>query len=143
MIHPAAPARAADPAAPLRRVRTISLAGPPGRLDHMALDPVHHRLFVANMPNSSLDVVGLERGKLMKQVPGQHGIQGIAYAPDLDLIFVGNGSGYFNLFDGRDYRLLKSLHLHDDCDNVRYDPRTHRAYVIHAPRSLAVIAAKT
>jgi hypothetical protein len=31
----------------------------------------------------------------------------------------------------------------DDCDNVRYDPRTQRVYVIHAPQSLAVVDAKT
>src|SRR5436309_9742577 len=69
-------------AAPLRRVQTIPLAGPEGRLDHLALDPVHHRLFVANMANSSLDVVDLGQGKLIRQVPGQREIQGIAYAPD-------------------------------------------------------------
>ena len=56
-----APATVPEPA-PLRRVQTIPLAGTAGRLDHMALDPVHHRLFVANMPNSSLDVVDLARG---------------------------------------------------------------------------------
>jgi hypothetical protein len=143
-VYRATPLRAIEPdAAPLRRVQTIPLAGPEGRLDHLALDPVHHRLFVANMPNSSLDVVDLEQSKLIRQVPGQREIQGIAYAVDLDLIFVGDGSGSFNIFDGRDYHLLKSLHPGDDCDNVRYDPATQRAYVIHAPRSLAVIDAKT
>jgi DNA-binding beta-propeller fold protein YncE len=129
--------------APLQRVQTIPLTGPSGRLDHMALDTVRHRLFVANTPNDSLDVLDLTQGKLLKQVPGQRGIQGIAYAADLDLIFVGNGSGSFNVFDGRDYHLLKSLHPGDDCDNVRYDPRAQRAYVIHAPQSLAGVNAKT
>jgi DNA-binding beta-propeller fold protein YncE len=127
----------------LKRIQVIALSGPEGRLDHLALDAVHHRLFVANMPNSSLDVVDLEQGKLVHQVPGQHGIQGIAYAPDLNLIFVGNGSGSCNVFDGRDYRLVKSLRPGDDCDNVRYDPKTQRAYVIHAPQSLAVVDART
>src|SRR5207245_673501 len=46
-------------------------------------------------------------------------------------------------FDGRDYHRVKSLHPGDDCDNVRYDPKTQRAYVIHGPQSLAVIDAKT
>jgi DNA-binding beta-propeller fold protein YncE len=143
-IRLATPLRAAEPGTPpLKRIHTISLAGPEGRLDHLALDPVHHRLFVANMPNSSLDVVDLERGKLLRQIPGQRGIQGIAYAPDLNLIFVGNGGGSFNIFDGRDYHRVKGLHPGDDCDNVRYDPRTHRAYVIHAPQSLAVVDART
>jgi DNA-binding beta-propeller fold protein YncE len=127
----------------LKQVGTIRLAGPEGRLDHLALDTVHRRLFIANMPNRSLDVVDLAQGKLIRQVPGQHEIQGIAYAPDLNLIFVGNGSGECNVFDGRDYHRVTSLHPGDDCDNVRYDPKTQRAYVIHAPQSLAVIDAKT
>ena len=85
-----AAARPGEPEnAPVRRIQTIPLAGPAGRLDHLALDPVHHRLFVANMPNNSLDVVDLQQGKLLRQVPGQRGIQGIAYAADLDVIFVG------------------------------------------------------
>jgi len=137
------PRTAGPETASLRRMQTIPLAGPTGRLDHLAVDPVHHRLFVANMPNSSLDVVDLVQGQLVKQVPGQRGIQGIAYAADLDVILVGNGSGELNLFNGRDYHLLKGLHPGDDCDNVRYDPRTRLAFVIHAPRSLAVIDAST
>src|SRR5438309_1782600 len=70
----------------LERVQTIPLKGPAGRLDHMALDAEHSRLFVANMANASLDIVDLKTNKLVKQIPDQKGIQGIAYAPDLDRI---------------------------------------------------------
>jgi DNA-binding beta-propeller fold protein YncE len=139
----AMPALANDPP-PLVRVQTISLKGPSGRLDHLALDAAHARLFVANMPNHSLDVVDLRAGKLVRQIPGQDGIQGLAYAPELDRIFVGNAEGGIcNVFNGRDYRLLKSLKFADDADNVRYDPRTGRAYVEHAEASLAVLDAKS
>src|SRR5438094_9866705 len=79
--------------ATLELVRTIPLKGAAGRLDHLALDAKGHRLFVANLSNNSLDVVDLKAGKLIKQVPGQKKIQGIAYAADLDRIFVGNGVG--------------------------------------------------
>lgn len=137
------PAVANEPA-PLVRVQTIPLKGPSGRLDHLALDAAHARLFVANMPNHSLDVVDLHAGKLVRQIPGQDGIQGLAYAPDLDRIFVGNAEGGIcNVFDGNDYRLLKSIKFADDADNVRYDPRTGRAYVEHAEASLAVLDAKS
>jgi DNA-binding beta-propeller fold protein YncE len=99
---------AAEPA--LELVQTISLKGPAGRLDHLALDADHGRLFVANMANSSLDVVDLKAGKLVKQIPGQHKIQGVAYAPGLNRIFVGNGQdGVCNVFDGKGYDLLKSI----------------------------------
>jgi DNA-binding beta-propeller fold protein YncE len=132
---------AAEPA-PLERVQTIALKGPASRLDHLALDARHGRLFVANMANASLDVVDLKEGRLVKQLPGQHKIQGIAYAPDLDRIFVGNGEdGVCNVFDGKDYQLLKAVKL-DDADNVRYDPRTGRVYVAHAEKALAVLDPK-
>ncbi|MBI3467174.1 MAG: hypothetical protein HY000_29530 [Planctomycetes bacterium] len=128
---------------PLELTEKIALKGPPGRLDHLALDRQRSRLFVANMANSSLDVVDLETGKLVRQVPDQKGIQGIAYAPDLDRIFVGNGEGgVCNVFDGGDYKLIKSFELADS-DNVRYDARSRRVYVAHAENVLAVIDAAT
>lgn len=45
--------------------------------------------------------------KLLTQVAGQTQIRGVDYSPDLDRIFVGNGTGgVCNVFDGEDYRLL-------------------------------------
>src|SRR5947199_347599 len=82
------------------------------------------RLFVANLSNDSLDIVDLKAGKLLKQIPGQGKIQGVAYAPELDRLFVGNGQdGVCNVFDGKDYSLLRSFKL-PDADNVRYDPKS-------------------
>jgi DNA-binding beta-propeller fold protein YncE len=129
--------------ASLQLVQTIQLKGAPGRVDHMAVDNRHGRLFVANLSNNSLDVVDLKAGKLVKQIPGQRKCQGVAYAADLDRIFVGNGgSGECNVFDGKDYKLLKSIKL-PDADNVRYDPRTHLVYVAHAEQALSVFDART
>jgi DNA-binding beta-propeller fold protein YncE len=127
----------------LELVQTIPLKGPPGRLDHLALNAENGRLFVANMANSSLDVVDLKTAKLIKQISGQHKIQGIAYAPDLNRIFVGNGEdGVCNVFDGKDFALVKAIRL-EDADNVRLDPSKSRVYVTHAEKSLAVIDAKS
>jgi DNA-binding beta-propeller fold protein YncE len=135
-------ANGAEPTS-LKLVRTIALKGAPGRLDHMAIDTEHGRLFVANLSNNSLDIVDLKAGKLVKQILDQKKIQGVAYAPDLDRIFVGNGvSGNCNVFDGKDYKLLKSIPL-PDADNVRYHPKTHLVYVEHAEESLAVIDARS
>src|SRR5262245_45709346 len=100
----AAPSAAADPAT-LELVQTIPLKGAAGRLDHLALDAKGGgRLFIANLSNNSLDVVDLKAGKLVKQVPGQRKIQGVAYSPDVNRIFVGNGQdGVCNAFDGNSY----------------------------------------
>jgi DNA-binding beta-propeller fold protein YncE len=127
---------------PLEHVQTIALKGPAGGLDHLAIDSRRGRLFVANTSNNSLDIVDLKAGMLLRQVPGQGRIRGIAYAPDLDRVFVGNGTGgVFNALDGQDYGLLKGLPLGDDADNVRYNPATRRIYVVHADEELAVIEA--
>jgi DNA-binding beta-propeller fold protein YncE len=128
---------------PLERVQTIALKGPVGGMDHLALDAKRGRLFVANTVNGTLDVVDLKSGKLFKQVLGQGKIRGIAYAPDIDRVFVGNGAGgVCNVLDGEDYRVLKGFPLGDDADNVRYNPKTRRAYVVHADEELAVIDVK-
>jgi DNA-binding beta-propeller fold protein YncE len=135
---------AADGTAPLERVQTIPLKGPVGGLDHLGLDVKRGRLFVANTANGTLDIVDLKAGKLLKQVAGQGRIRGIAVAPDLDRIFVGNGTGGIcNAFAGEGYELIKSLVFGDDADNVRYNPRTGRAYVVHADKELVVFDAKT
>jgi DNA-binding beta-propeller fold protein YncE len=142
LVLASGPAPAAEPAT-LELVGTISLKGAAGRLDHLALDRKHARLFVANLSNNSLDIVDLKAGKLIKQVPDQKKIQGIAYAPDLDRIYVGNGtSGECNVFDGKDYTLLKSIKL-PGADNVRYLARHHLVYVGHAEKALSAIDAQT
>jgi DNA-binding beta-propeller fold protein YncE len=123
----------------LKRVGTITLKGKPGPLDHLTVDSVHKRLLVANQCNDTLDVVDLQTGKLIRQVPGQKQVHGVAYAPDLDRIFLGNGEGVCNVLDGRDYKLLKTLRV-SDADNVQYDPRAHRVFVA-GEKDLAVIDA--
>ena len=112
----------ADPP-PLERVQTIALKGPVGGLDHLAVDAKRGRLFVANTVNDSLDVVDLKAGKLLKQVPGQGRIRGIDYSPDVDRVFVGNGTGgVCNTFDGESYELIKSVPLGDRCRQRALQP---------------------
>ncbi|MDB5306183.1 MAG: hypothetical protein JWO38_385 [Gemmataceae bacterium] len=133
---------AADPAR-LKLVQTIQLDGAEGRLDHFALDVKGDRLFVASLSNNSLDVVDLKAGKPVKQIPRQGKIQGVAYAPELDRIFVGNGvDGVCNVFDGKTYELLHTLKL-PAADNVRYNPGTGLVYVGHGEHALTAFDAKT
>jgi DNA-binding beta-propeller fold protein YncE len=131
-------------AAELELIQTIPLKGKTGALDHLAIDLQGDRLFVANKANNTLDVVDLKAGKLVLQKPNQTAIQGIAYAPDLNRIYVGLGSnGLCNIFDGKTYGLLETIKFKDDADNVRYNPNTHLVYVAHAENSLGVIDART
>jgi DNA-binding beta-propeller fold protein YncE len=128
---------------PLKRVNTIALKGPVGGMDHLAIDVRRGRLFVANTSNNSLDIVDLKADKLLQQKSGQGHIRGIDYSPEVDRIFVGNGTGgVCNTFDGESYTLIKSVALGDDADNVRYNPRSGRIYVVHADSELSIIDGK-
>jgi DNA-binding beta-propeller fold protein YncE len=126
----------------LERIATISLQGPAGKLDHVVVDADHSRLFLAHQANNCLDVVDLKTNARIKQVAGQMKIKGIAYAADLDRIYVGNGGGPSAAIDGTNYTVL-TTHDIPDADNVRYDARTQRFYVTRGDKGLAVLDAKT
>jgi DNA-binding beta-propeller fold protein YncE len=132
------------PAAELELVQTIQLKGKAGGLDHVAIDLKRERLFLANKANNTLDVIDLKTGKLLEQKTGQTAIQGVAYAPELNRLYVGLGTGGLcNIFDGDSLKILKTIKLNDDADNVRFNPRTNLVYVAHAEKALAVIDGKT
>jgi DNA-binding beta-propeller fold protein YncE len=135
-------AAAGEPA--LKQIQSIELLGKAGKLDHLVVDSKSERLFLANRVNNTFDIVDLKAGKLLKQVTGQGGAQGVAYAADLDRLFValGNG-GYCNIFDGKDYKPLKTVKFKDDADNIRYNAKTGLVYVAHAENSIGVVDAKT
>jgi DNA-binding beta-propeller fold protein YncE len=136
----AAPASAAD----LELVKTLEGKGKAGNLDHLAIDVKGERLFLANKANDTLDVFDLKGSKLVTQKPGQTAIQGVAYAPESNLIFVGLGSnGLCNVIDGADYKIKKTIKFKDDADNVRYNPKTNLVYVAHAENELGVIDGKS
>jgi DNA-binding beta-propeller fold protein YncE len=128
----------------LEMAQKIVLKGKPGKLDHLIVDTHSSRLFLANKINNTVDVVDLKVGRLVKQLTGQAGAQGLAYAPDLGRLYVGLGTGgYCNIFNGTNYQLLKTIKFADDSDNVRYVPRSHLVYVAHAEKALGVIDAET
>jgi hypothetical protein len=136
-------ATAAGQSPRLELVQTIALDGKAGRLDHLALDAKHDRLLIANLSNDSLEIVDVKAGKLIRQIPGQRKAQGVAYAADLDRIFVGCGaSGECNCFNGASFQLLHTLKL-PDADNVRYDAGSGLVYVVHADKALTVFDGRT
>jgi DNA-binding beta-propeller fold protein YncE len=122
--------RTAEPDAPLALIKTVPLKGVDGKLDHLALDTKGQRLFVANKPNNTLDVIDLKTGQLVKQIPDQGKVSGVAYAPDLDMVYVGNGAGVCNAFSCADYASVFSTKA-PGADNVHYHAGSKLVYVAH------------
>jgi DNA-binding beta-propeller fold protein YncE len=140
MAYATEPARAAD-SDPLVLVQTIPLKGVIGNLDHLAVDARGGRLFVANKANNTLDVVDLKAGMLVKQIPDQTKVSGVAYARDLDMIFLGNGGGVCNGIDGKDYHTVFSTKA-EKADNVYYHSGNKMVYVAHG-ETVSALDAKT
>jgi DNA-binding beta-propeller fold protein YncE len=107
--------------------QTILLKGVPGKLDHLAVDSKGERLFVANKPNNTLDIVDLKAGKLIRQIPDQGKVSGVTYAEDLDMIYVGNGAGSCNAFDGKQYQQVFSAKA-PNADNVHFHSGSKLVY---------------
>jgi DNA-binding beta-propeller fold protein YncE len=134
---------AAEPAAAtLELKQTIPLAGVEGRIDHLDLDPIGGRLFVCALGNNSVEVLYLGKDERIYSINGLGAPQGLAYLAGLDRLFVANDKGGLcNFYDTKSWRLLGTVNLEDDADNVRYDAASKQIYVGFGGGGIGVIDA--
>lgn len=129
-----------DPA--LRLTQTISLAVVKGRIDHLAYDPGHERLFVCALGNNSVEVIDLRAGRRVHSITGLGSPQGIAYGPKPARLYVANDQdGLVRIYDSESFRPLGEVNLQDDADNIRYDEAANRIYVGFGEGGIAIINA--
>ena len=133
----AAPAAAAEP---LQLEAKIPLGKVVGRIDHMAFDVAHRRLFVAELGNDSVGVVDVEARKVVHRIAGLRNPQGVGYLPSLDLLFVANATdGSLGLYSGPQYVEAGRLDLGSDADNIRIDATVNRVLVGYGSGAIAMI----
>jgi hypothetical protein len=131
---------ATQPAAPLALERTIPLKDVSGRIDHLAVDLGRKRLFVAELGNGTVEVVDLATGNAIRRIEGLKEPQGLAFAPDADVLAAASaGDGTVRLFRGADLLPAGTINLGDDADNIRLDTRTGNLVVGYGSGGLAVI----
>jgi hypothetical protein len=132
------PSHAAPPTLALKQ--TLPLPGVKGRIDHLAIDRVHRRLFVAEIANGSVDVLDLDSGAVIGHLDGLKEPQGLAYLPDRNVLVVAcGGEGAVRFYDLAGFALLKTVGGLDDADNVRLDPVTGDVVVGYGAGGLAII----
>lgn len=114
----------------LKLERTIPMPDVQGRIDHLAVDVLGHRLFVAALGNSSVEAIDLAKGSRIRSVSELPEPQGIVYVPSLDRVFVANGGdGSVRSFDADSWSPLKSIAYGEDADNLRIDPGNGHLWV--------------
>jgi hypothetical protein len=120
----------------------IPLGKVSGRIDHLAIDLDHHRLFVAELGNDSVGMVDLDQRKLAQRIGNLSEPQGVAYLPKLATLVVSNAhDGSVRFFSGSPLSLVGQLELKDDADNIRVLPDGQTIVIGYGNGALAVIDA--
>src|SRR3954466_13187627 len=99
-------------AAPFTVVAKIDLANARGRVDHLAFDARHRRLFVAEIGSNAVAVIDVGGKRFERQLAGIDSPQGIAYLPGLDrLLVTSRGDGMLRAYDAVKFELVMSRKL--------------------------------
>jgi len=127
-------------AEPLRLVATIPMPSVEGRIDHLAVDVAHQRLFVAALGNNTLEVIDTVAHNIIRNVTGLHEPQGVAILKDRGLVAVASGEdGTCRLFDSKTLSAGKIFDFQSDADNVRYDAAGQALYVGFGDGAIGVV----
>src|SRR5262249_16315437 len=114
----------------LSLAQRIVLSGVGGRIDHLAFDARHDRLFICALGNNTVEVIDVRSGERIHSISGLGAPQGVAYIPKLDRLFVANDQGgLLKTYDAETFGSLGEVNLEDDADNMRYDESANRIYV--------------
>ena len=131
------PARAQEQAhppekAPLLLVQEIPLPKVEGRIDHFTFDAKRKRVIGAALGNNTVEVVDTFAGRDIHSITGAANPQGVAFAGELNRLFVANGTdGKLRIYDGDSFKLLNTVDIGEDADNVRYFPAEKKIYVAY------------
>lgn len=124
----------------LELVKTIEMPGVSGRIDHMAVNPKEQVLYVAALGNNTVEVIDLEKGLVIRSIKGIEEPQGIAWLPEQNEIAVASGAnGDCIFFNASTFKIVATVHLGGDADNIRYDATERKIYVGYGNGAIALI----
>src|SRR5580692_10439585 len=116
--------------APLLLVQEIPLPRVEGRIDHFTFDAKRKRVIGAALGNNTVEIVDTFAGRDIHSITGAADPQGVVFVGEFNKLFVANGTdGKLRVYDGDSFKLLSSVDIGEDADNVRYDPAEKKIYV--------------
>jgi DNA-binding beta-propeller fold protein YncE len=128
--------------APLLLVQQIPLPNVGGRIDHFTFDGKRKRVIGAALGNNTVEVVDTFAGRDIHSIAGAADPQGVDFVGEVNKLFVANGTdGKLRIYDGDSFKLLNSVDIGEDADNVRYDPAERKIYVAFGGDEAGGIAA--
>ena len=126
---------AAGAAPALKMLKTIPVEGT-GRWDYLYPDSDGRRLY---LPRSNhTQVIDMDSGKVVGDIPGTTGVHGVAIAPDQGLGFA--SSSPVTVFDLKTLKVTKTINAGNGPDAITYDPASKHIMVIcHRGGTIGVI----
>jgi WD40 repeat protein len=113
-----------------KEVQSTRMVNVGNHFDHFEVDLKRRRLFITPEDNKTVEVYDLQTGKLVHSIGGIGMAHGVLYRPDIDEVFVTDGTeGSLKIFTGDEYKLIKETKLLVDADSIGYDPKTHYLYI--------------
>jgi DNA-binding beta-propeller fold protein YncE len=112
-------------------VRHIPIGGE-GGWDYVTIDSASHRLFVSH--SDRVNVVDVDTGKVIGEIPNTPGVHGIAIAPALHRGFVSAGrTSSVTIFDLDSLKTLGELKTTGERpDAIMFEPTTSRIFTFNA-----------
>lgn len=118
-------------------IDTIAVGGAT-KWDYCSIDETTHRLFVSH--GTSVAVIDLATKKLIKEITGQHGVHGIAFAPETKRGFISNGGdNSVVVFDLQTLDVVGNIQVGQKPDAIIYEPFSRRIYAFNAGSSSASV----
>jgi YVTN family beta-propeller protein len=123
---------------PLQLQMTVPVGGE-GRWDYLTADVAARRLYVTR--GSHTQVLDLDTGSLVGDVPGSNRAHGVAIVPDLKLGFVSSGGDNTVIaFDTETFKVKGTIKTGASPDAIVYDPASkHVLAMDHRGGDIAVI----
>ncbi len=108
---------------------SIKLGGT-GGWDYLTLDPATRLLYVSH--STSVEVVDIDAGKKIANIPDTPGVHGIAIASDLHRGFISNGrSNNVTVFDLKTRAKIADVATGTNPDAICYEPKTQRIFTFN------------
>ncbi len=124
----------------LQLQKSVALPNISGLIDHMALDTLGQRLFVAAPSNGSIAIVDLASGQFVKSLVGLGHPHAVIYLMDSQRLYISTGGdGAVRVYDGTNFSLVDLISLSTDTDNMRLDPTSRVLYVGYGRGAIASI----
>src|SRR6266849_1549434 len=133
---------AAQAASTYTVVRTM-LVGGDGGWDYVFIDSAARRAYIARA--TRFQVVDLDSGKLVGEIPDTPGAHGVAIVSDLGIGFTSNGrENTSSVFDLKTLKVSEKIKTGEGPDAIVYDPASASVYTMNGHgKSASVIDPKT